>query len=150
MGSLLDVDSSFFSSVALNAMGCTSGVEVAAPQQRIPATCARAGSRRGAGKAELTGGAHGASRERASAWGNDLTSGKVGSQGRGKRGARAKGTSADILAPLGRERERVSARGKKPLLTGGAHLAGGAGTQPCWAGWAGLSCFGFFLFPWIF
>jgi hypothetical protein len=29
MGSLLDVDSSFFSSVALNAMGCASGVEVA-------------------------------------------------------------------------------------------------------------------------
>jgi hypothetical protein len=29
MGSLLDVDSSFFSSVALNAMGCTSGVELA-------------------------------------------------------------------------------------------------------------------------
>ena len=29
MGSLLDVDSSFFSSVALNATGCTSGVEVA-------------------------------------------------------------------------------------------------------------------------
>jgi hypothetical protein len=28
MGSLLDVDSSFFSSVALNAMGYTSGVEV--------------------------------------------------------------------------------------------------------------------------
>jgi hypothetical protein len=29
MGSLLDVDSSFFSSVALNATGCTSDVEVA-------------------------------------------------------------------------------------------------------------------------
>jgi hypothetical protein len=28
MGSLLDVDSSFFSSVALNVTGCTSGVEV--------------------------------------------------------------------------------------------------------------------------
>jgi hypothetical protein len=28
MGSILDVDSSFFSSVALNATGCTSGVEV--------------------------------------------------------------------------------------------------------------------------
>jgi hypothetical protein len=28
MGSLLDVDSSFFSSVALNAMGCTLDVEV--------------------------------------------------------------------------------------------------------------------------
>jgi hypothetical protein len=27
MGSLLDVDSSFFCSVALNATGCTSGVE---------------------------------------------------------------------------------------------------------------------------
>jgi hypothetical protein len=29
MGSLLDVDSSFFSSVALNATGCASGVEEA-------------------------------------------------------------------------------------------------------------------------
>jgi hypothetical protein len=29
MGSLLDIDSSFFSSIALNATGCTSGVEVA-------------------------------------------------------------------------------------------------------------------------
>jgi hypothetical protein len=29
MGSLLDVDSSFFSSVALNAMGCASGTEEA-------------------------------------------------------------------------------------------------------------------------
>jgi hypothetical protein len=29
LGSLLDVDSSFFSSVALKATGCTSGVEVA-------------------------------------------------------------------------------------------------------------------------
>jgi hypothetical protein len=29
MGSLLDVDYSFFSSVALDATGCTSGVEVA-------------------------------------------------------------------------------------------------------------------------
>jgi hypothetical protein len=29
IGSLLDVDSSFFSSIALNAPGCTSGVEVA-------------------------------------------------------------------------------------------------------------------------
>jgi hypothetical protein len=28
MGSLLDVDSSFFSYIALNATGCTSGVEV--------------------------------------------------------------------------------------------------------------------------
>jgi hypothetical protein len=28
IGSLLDVDSSFFSSVALNATGCTSGVDV--------------------------------------------------------------------------------------------------------------------------
>jgi hypothetical protein len=28
MGSLLDVDSSFFSSITLNATGCTSGMEV--------------------------------------------------------------------------------------------------------------------------
>jgi hypothetical protein len=62
---------------------------------------------------------------------------------RWKRGARAKGTGTDSLAPLGRERERVSARGQKPLLTGGAHLSGGAGVRPHWAGWAGLGCFAF-------
>jgi hypothetical protein len=66
--------------------------------------CARAGPRRGARKAELTGEAHGAARERASARGNGSASGRAGPQSREGRGARAKGTDADSLAPLGRER----------------------------------------------
>jgi hypothetical protein len=36
IGSLLGVDSSFFSSVALNATGCTSGVEVTTGKHLIP------------------------------------------------------------------------------------------------------------------
>jgi hypothetical protein len=40
-----------------------------------------------------------------------------------------KGTGGDSLAPLGREREGVSARGKKQPLTGGVHLLGGAGRE---------------------
>jgi hypothetical protein len=66
---------------------------------------------------------------------------------RGKRGVRAKATGADSLAPLGRDRERVSAWGRKPPLTGDAHLSDSAGTRPRWAGWTGLGCFGFFFFP---
>jgi hypothetical protein len=94
---------------------------------RIPATCANehAGPRRGAGKAELTGGVPRRSereRERACE-GNCLMSSEAGPRGReGRGGARAKATGGDILAPLGREREGVSARGRKPPLTGGAHL----------------------------
>jgi hypothetical protein len=66
---------------------------------------------------------------------------------RGKRDARLKGTGTDSLAPLGRERERVSARGKKPPLTGGAHLSGSVGARPGWAELGRLGCFGFFFFP---
>jgi hypothetical protein len=52
-----------------------------------------------------------------------LMSSEAGPRGReGRGGARAKATGGDILAPLGREREGVSARGRKPPLTGGAHL----------------------------
>jgi hypothetical protein len=39
-----------------------------------------------------------------------------------ERNAQARATGADNLAPLGRERERVSARRRERPLTGGAHL----------------------------
>jgi hypothetical protein len=69
---------------------------------------------------------------------------------RGKRGARAEATDADSVAPLGRQREGVSALGRELPLTRGAHLSGGAGAQAGWAELGRLGCFGFFLFPWIF
>jgi hypothetical protein len=52
----------------------------------------------------------------------------------GKGGARAKATGADRPTPLGRGRGEESARGMKPPVTGGAHLSGGAGARPHWAG----------------
>ena len=101
--------------------------------------CTRAGLRWGAWKVERTGEAHGAARERASARGQRLSVWQSGpAKQRGKRGARAKGTDTNSLAPLGRERERVSAWGQKPPLTCGAHLSGGAGARARWGGWAGL------------
>jgi hypothetical protein len=51
-----------------------------------------------------------------------------------EKGARARATGADNSVPLGRERERESARGRKPPLTGGR-----AGARPGWAGWAALA-----------
>jgi hypothetical protein len=50
-----------------------------------------------------------------------------------EKGVRARATDADNPAPLGRERERESVRGKKSPLTGGTHLSGGAGARPGWA-----------------
>jgi hypothetical protein len=60
-------------------------------------------------------------------------------------GARAEANGTDSLAPLGRERERVGAQGRKPPLIGRAHLSGGAGAWarglagPSWADWAALA-----------
>jgi hypothetical protein len=61
-------------------------------------------------------------------------------------GARAKGTSADSLAPLGSERERERRVRGRLALTGGVHLLGATGVHGrVW--WAGLGRIGFFLFP---
>jgi hypothetical protein len=70
----------------------------------------------GAGKAELTGGSHSAvrERERANAGGKRLDVWRIGpSRQRGKRGARAEATSADCLAPPGRERGKSERAGKE-------------------------------------
>jgi hypothetical protein len=112
--------------------------------------CARAGPQRGTGKAELTGGAHGAERERASTWGATTRRlAKWARETEREEGRAGEGNRHDSLAPLGREREseRVSVRGKKLPLTGGAHLCGGAGARPDWAELGRLGCFGFFFFP---
>jgi hypothetical protein len=59
-----------------------------------------------------------------------------------EKSARARETGADNPVPLGRERERESARGRKMPLTGGTHLSGArgrAGARLGWAGWAALA-----------
>jgi hypothetical protein len=71
--------------------------------------CACAGPRRSAERAELTGLAHGAAREKRDARGNGSTTGDPGPQGRERESARAKETGADRSAPAGRERERARA-----------------------------------------
>jgi hypothetical protein len=71
-----------------------------------------------------------------------------------------KKTSADRLAPAGRDREREGAREGELPLTGGVRLSDGASARarglawPTWAGWAALS-FSFSLdflipFPFLF
>jgi hypothetical protein len=119
---------------------------------RIPTTCAsaRAGPRRGAGKAKLTWEAHGAAREGASARGNDSLSGRVGPQSREGRGGAGKGNRHRQPGPTG-QREGESERAGKETAADRwcppvrrherATLLG-------WMGRLGLLCL--FLFPWIF
>jgi hypothetical protein len=94
-----------------------------------------------AGRAELTGRVHGAEREREKrgAWATTQRLAKRACEIEREEGcARAK-----QLAPTGRpqraESERERARERKPPLTGGSHLSGGAGARarglagPSWA-----------------
>jgi hypothetical protein len=99
-------------------------------------------------KAELTELAHGAERRKGCAGQrlNDWQNGPA--RPREKVSAQAKETGADRSAPAGRARE--SARERKPPLTGGARLSGGAGAQPNWADLGCWDAFPFFLFLWIF
>jgi hypothetical protein len=54
---------------------------------------------------------------------------------RGNKGARARATDADSVAPLGRGRGGGGARRDKLSLIGGAHLSGGA--RAASLGWTG-------------
>jgi hypothetical protein len=103
------------------------GVRGQATWPRISA-CVRAGPRRFAGKAELTGRSHGAARESGRTWKRLIALTIQAREAEIERGARA--TGADTLAPTGqregeRERERGGGGGNKMPLSGGAHLAGG-------------------------
>jgi hypothetical protein len=85
----------------------------------------------GPGKAELTGGVPRRSeRESGRAGITARCLAKRARKAERERNAQARATGADNLAPLGRERERVSARGREPPLIGGAHLSGGTGARP--------------------
>ena len=98
----------------------------------IPASvrdCARAGPRRVAGKAELTGGSHGAARENGHATKRFSELTRRAREAERQKGARARATGADRGAPQGRGRGGGGARGEKLPLTGGAHLSGGAGAR---------------------
>jgi hypothetical protein len=93
--------------------------------------------------------------------GNGSATGDPGPRDRERGSTWLKKTGTDWSAPLGRERERESARGRGDLpLTGGVRLSGGAGARArglagsTWAGWATLS-FSFSLdflipFPFLF
>jgi hypothetical protein len=129
------------------------GVRGQATWPRISA-CVRAGPRRFAGKAELTGRSHGAARESGRTWKRLIALTIQAREAEIERGARA--TGADTLAPTGqregeRERERGGGGGVKKLpLSGGAHLSGGRARER--SRWAGLGRFGlkwFFFFQGI-
>jgi hypothetical protein len=88
----------------------------------------------GRGEGGADRGSHGAAREngRVAKRFSELT--RRAREAERERGARARETSADRAAPLGRG--KGGACGEKPLLTGGAHLSCGAKARarPCWAG----------------
>jgi hypothetical protein len=112
----------------------------------------------GARKAELTGLAHDAKREKGMHGGNgSALANRAREIERERESERAKETSADKLVPLGSERERVSAREGELPLTGGVCLSGGAGARAHdLAGlsglpWAGLAFpISLFLMPFLF
>jgi hypothetical protein len=122
--------------------------------------CAR-WSTAGAGRAELTGEAHGAARRRASARGQRLGDWQNGpAKQREKRGARAKKPTPTAWPHWAASERERRVRGRELLLTSGSHLVGGAGSRarglarPSWVSWAALP-FSFSLdfliaFPFLF
>jgi hypothetical protein len=105
----------------------------------------------GAGRAELTGQAHDAEREKGTrgATTQQLANRARETEREGKRAGEE--TGADRSAPLSSEREREGAREGELPLTGGVHPSGGAGARArAWLGRAGparlLGCFPFSFF----
>jgi hypothetical protein len=101
----------------------------------------------GAGRAELTGEAHGVERERTGARVNDSTTGKTGPQSRERRRARGRRNRRRQLGPTGQRARERRVRGRELPLIGGSHLSGSAGAQHGWTELGRLGCFAFFLFP---
>ena len=112
--------------------------------------CACARPRRRVERAEQTGLAHGAERDKRDARGNGSMTGDPGLRDRERERERAgEGNRRRQIGPIGqRARERGRAREtgadrRGPPVRGGRHARD-------WAWWAGLGRNGFFLFPWIF
>jgi hypothetical protein len=98
----------------------------------------------GAWRAELIGEAHGGERERRGAGDNGSVPGRTGPRGIEGRGARGgENYWRRQVGPTEQREGGGSTRGLKPLLTGGAHLSGGAGSQT--RGLAVLLCLFLFL-----
>jgi hypothetical protein len=103
--------------------------------------CVRAGPRRFVGKAELTGRPHRVARENGRVEGIARCADGLGPRGRERTRARGRGQLAPIGRPTGQREGEESARARKPPLTGGAHLSGGASAR-AWPRWAGLGRLG--------
>jgi hypothetical protein len=135
-------------------LGAWAGVVPKKPGDVRECACAR--PRRRVERAEQTGLAHGAERDKRDARGNGSMTGDPGLRDREReRGSvRAKETGADRSAPLGSEREREGAR-ERLAPTGGVRLSGAAGAQGTGPGglvWAEMA-FSFsldFLIPFLF
>jgi hypothetical protein len=117
------------------------GVRGQATWPRISA-CVRAGPRRFAGKAELTGRSHGAARESGRTWKRLIALTIQAREAEIERGARA--TGADTLAPTGqREGERERERGGGGVRNCRYQVeptcqAGGLASGPAGLDWVGL------------
>jgi hypothetical protein len=102
--------------------------------------CVRAGPRRLAGKAELSGQSHGAVRESGCAGKWLIALMRRAHEAKTERGRAGKGGRRRHTGPTG-QREGERAGGKKLSLTGGVHLLRSAGMR-AWLRWAGLGRFG--------
>jgi hypothetical protein len=89
----------------------------------------------GAGRAELTGQAHGVEREKGTCGATTQQLANWARETEREEGSAGEETGTDRSAPLGSEREREGARERELPLIGGVRLSGGAGA---WLGWAEL------------
>jgi hypothetical protein len=98
--------------------------------------CVRAGPVQFAGKSELTGRSHGAEKEGAGVRGKRLiTLTRRAREAETKRGC--EGDWRRHTCPTRKREGEGSVWGRKPPLTGGAHLSGGAGARAASLGWTG-------------
>jgi hypothetical protein len=101
--------------------------------------CVRAGPRRFAGKAELTGRPHGRARGDRRTEGTTHCADGAGSQDRERMQARGRRQPTPTYQPHQVEGWGESVWAKELALTGGAHLSGGAGMCTTSLGWTGQS-----------
>jgi hypothetical protein len=83
----------------------------------------------GVGRADLTGQAHGAEREKGTHGATAQQLANRACETEREEGSAGEETGADRSAPLGSEREREGARERELPLTGGVRLLGGAAAR---------------------
>jgi hypothetical protein len=100
----------------------------------------------GAGRAELTGQAHSAEKEKGTRRATARQLANQAREAKREEGRAGEETGADRSAPMGNERERKSMQERGLPLTGGVRRSGGAGARPGWAELGRLGCISFFFF----